>query len=193
MNIVIYFCFASRVFSTWFRFSFCVCAFLFLSILNVTSTRWQVFNYLFRCSISYHCWFLIPDVFPVMFPCLEIPQGPQTPFPPPLSPLYLGKYASMLALSCLVLAAIVELTLSCGRWSRLSIWQQPMSTQWSLDLNKKKPLPLASDYAPGQRRGWGSNTFVEWGVRFSRERWRKACIILPFIESLPCMSCWAGP
>ena len=62
----------------------------------------------------------------------------------------------------------------------------PMSQQ-------KKPHPFASDYTPGQRRGWGSYILLSGGGDFQgRDRGRSA-LNCPFIESLPFLSCWAGP
>ena len=34
---------------------------------------------------------------------------------------------------------------------------------------QKKPHLHASDYTPGQHRGWGSDVFVEWGEFFKGE------------------------
>ena len=52
---------------------------------------------------------------------------PQNPPSPSHSHFDLGKSSSTPALSCLVLAAMVELTVSCGRSSQLSIWRRPLS------------------------------------------------------------------
>ena len=116
--------------------------------------------------------------------------------PNPPSPshthFYLGECASTPTLSCLVLAARVKLTLSCGRLSQWTIWRRPLSSMIPI-TQQKKPHPFASDYTPGQRRGWGSYILLSGGGDFQgRDRGRSA-LNCPFIESLPFLSCWAGP
>ena len=108
----------------------------------------------------YHC--------SVLIPCVS-GHGPmsgnttRSQNPPSLSHthFYLGKCASTPTFSCLVLAAMVKLTLSCGRLSQWTIWRRPLYSMIPIS-QQKKPHPFASDYTPGQRRGWGSYV-VEWG------------------------------
>ena len=51
------------------------------------------------------------------------------PFPPP--PFELGECSTTPVLSRLAFAAMVELTLSCGRSCQWTTWQRPLSAQWS--------------------------------------------------------------
>lgn len=124
------------------------------------------------------------------WPCSRVWKYHKAPNPPSLSHthFYLGKCASTPTLSCLVLAARVKLTLSCGRLSQWTIWRRPLSSMIPI-TQQKKPHPFASDYTPGQRCGWGSYTLLRGGDFQGRDRGRCA-LNCPLLSPSP--SCLVG-
>ena len=115
----------------------------------------------------------------------------KAPNPPSLSHthFYLGKCASTPTLSCLVLAARVKLTLSCGRLSQWTIWRRPLSSMIPI-TQQKKPHPFASDYTPGQRRGWGSYILLSGGGDFQGRDRGRCALNCPLLSPSP--SCLVG-
>ena len=136
----------------------------------------------------YHCSFLIPYVFLVTFPWLEIPQGPKPPFsfPHPFLPRWMRLNADSLVsrlgshgdINFFVRAFKLIDNLAAA----LVCSMIPMSQQ-------KKPHPFASDYTPGQRCGWGSYTLLRGGDFQERDRGRCA-LNCPLLSPSP--SCLVG-
>ena len=124
------------------------------------------------------------------WPCSRVWKYHKAPNPPSLSHthFYLGKCASTPTLSCLVLAARVKLTLSCGRLSQWTIWRRPLYSMIPIS-QQKKPHPFASDYTPGQRCGWGGYTLLRGGDFQGRDRGRCA-LNCPLLSPSP--SCLVG-
>ena len=125
------------------------------------------------------------------WPCSRVWKYHKAPNPPSLSHthFYLGKCASTPTLSCLVLAARVKLTLSCGRLSQWTIWRRHLSSMIPI-TQQKKPHPFASDYTPGQRCGWGSYTLLRGGGDFQGRDRGRCALNCPLLSPSP--SCLVG-